>query len=148
MFFLINSIQLCESTLFVGSTGNVTLKIWLIFFYYAIIYLLCDLQPHDNPNDMKLGNRVADATEGCAAIQQVLKWLKSWMEKYIIRFNKGNWRVLQLEWNILYWYMRLGDDLLERSSAEEDLGVMWTPDWLWASSVPLWPRKPWYLGVH
>lgn len=72
MFFLINSIQLCESTLFVGSTGSVTLKIWLIFFI-VIIYLLCDLKPHDNPNDMKLGNRVADATEGCAAIQQVLK---------------------------------------------------------------------------
>lgn len=46
-----------------------------------------------------------------------------------MRSNKGKCSVLNPERNnYKYWY-RLGDDLLERSSAEEDLGVL-VDNWL------------------
>ena len=48
---------------------------------------------------------VADTPEGCAAIRGDLK---SWAEGNLVMFNKG----------------KLGTDLLERSSAERDLGVL------------------------
>jgi len=41
-----------------------------------------------------------------------------------MRFNKGEYGVLHLgRSNCMHQY-RLGDDLLERSSAEKDLGVL------------------------
>ena len=41
-----------------------------------------------------------------------------------MRFNKGKFRVLHLGRNNHIYQYRLGADLLERSSAEEDLGVL------------------------
>ena len=54
----------------------------------------------------KLGG-VADIPEGCAAIQQDLDKLESWAEWYLTGWNKCKCKVL-----------------LERSSAEKDLGVL------------------------
>ena len=61
--------------------------------------------------------------EGCAAIQQNLDRLESWAGRNLMRFNKSKCGVLHLGRNNCVQQYRLGDDLLERSSAEKDLGV-------------------------
>jgi len=71
-------------------------------------------------DDTKL-RRVADASEGCVAIQPDLDRLESWAEKNLMRFNKSKCRVLSLGRNYLMHQYRLGADMLERSSEEKDL---------------------------
>ena len=99
------------------------------------------MHPNKFADDTKLGG-VADMPEGCAAIQQDLDRLESWAERNLMRFNKSKCRTLQLGRNNHMHQYRLGDDLLERSSAEKDLGFWWTTGWPQASSVPSWPRRP------
>ncbi|GAB0203212.1 mitochondrial enolase superfamily member 1 [Grus japonensis] len=70
-------------------------------------------------DDTKLG-----APEGCAAIQQDLDRLKSWVERNQMKFNKGKCRVLHLGRNNPIHQYRLGVDLLGSSSVENDLGVL------------------------
>ena len=53
-----------------------------------------------------------------------------------MRFKRSKYRVLQLGRNNHVHQYRLGDDLLERSSAEKDLHV------LLDSSVSSWPKRP------
>ena len=61
---------------------------------------------------------------GYVDIQQDLDRLQSWAERNLMRFNKSKCRVMHLgRNNRMYQYM-LGDELLERSSAEKDLGVL------------------------
>jgi len=72
---------------------------------------------------MKLGG-MADTPEGCAAIQQDLDRPESWAENNQMRLNKSKCRVLCLAKNNCMHQYRLGDDLLDRSSAERDLGVL------------------------
>uniref|UniRef100_A0A8B9DAD6 Reverse transcriptase domain-containing protein n=1 Tax=Anser cygnoides TaxID=8845 RepID=A0A8B9DAD6_ANSCY len=74
-------------------------------------------------DDTKLGG-VADTPEGCAAIQRDLGGLESWAGRSQMKFNKSKRRVLHLGRNNRVYQYRLGDDLLERSSAEKDLGVL------------------------
>ena len=73
-------------------------------------------------DDTKLGE-VADTPEGCAATQQDRNRLESWAEN-IMRFNRGKGRVLHLGRNNHMHHYDLGTDLLEKSSAEKDLGVL------------------------
>jgi len=47
-----------------------------------------------------------------------------------MRFNKSRCRVLCLGRNNRMHQYRLGDDLLERSSAERNLSVLPVTDWL------------------
>lgn len=68
--------------------------------------------------------RLADTPEGCTAIQQDLDRLKSWLERYIMMFHKGKCRVLHLRRDNCTHQYKLGADLLERNTAEKDLGVM------------------------
>jgi len=74
-------------------------------------------------DDAKLGG-VADTLEGCAAIQQDLDRLESWVQRNLMKFNKGKCRVLHLGRNNPRHQYRLGADLLESSSVERDLGVL------------------------
>jgi len=62
--------------------------------------------------------------EGCAAIQQDLDRLESWVQRHLMKFNKGKCRVLHLGRNNPMHQYRLGADLLENSSVERDLGVL------------------------
>ena len=50
--------------------------------------------------------------------------LESWAERNLMKFNKGKCRVLNMGRNNLMHQHGLGTDLLKRSSAEKDLGVL------------------------
>ena len=65
-------------------------------------------------DDTKLGI-VADAPDGCAAIQQDLYRLVSWAERNLKISNKSKRRVLYLGRNNCMQQYKLGADLLESS---------------------------------
>ena len=73
---------------------------------------------------MQIQQGVMDTPEGCAAIQQDLDRLESWAERNLMRLNKSKCTALHLWRNNCTHQYRLGADLLERSSAEKDLGVL------------------------
>ena len=81
------------------------------------------VQPSQFADDTKLGG-VADTPEGCAATQQNPDRVENWAGRNLMRFNKSNCRVLYLGRNNCTYQYRSGADLLERSSAEKDLGVL------------------------
>ncbi|GAB0178679.1 mitochondrial enolase superfamily member 1 [Grus japonensis] len=67
-------------------------------------------------DDRKLGG-VADTPEGCAAIQRDLNRLETWVERNLMKINKGKCRVLHLGSNNPRHQYRLGVDLLGSSTS-------------------------------
>ena len=74
-------------------------------------------------DDTKLGG-LDDTSEGCVTIHQDLDRLESCAERNQMRFTKSKCGVLYLGRNNFMHRYRLGDNLLERSSAERDLDVL------------------------
>ncbi|KAF4788852.1 hypothetical protein TURU_156663 [Turdus rufiventris] len=68
--------------------------------------------------------RMADTSEGSAAIQWDFERLESWVERNLMWFNKGKCRVLHLGKNNLKFECGLEANPLESSSMEKDLGVL------------------------
>ncbi|KAJ7424503.1 rna-directed dna polymerase from mobile element jockey-like [Pitangus sulphuratus] len=66
----------------------------------------------------------ADTPEGFTVIQLDLDRLESWVERNLTRFNKGKYRVLHVGRNNPKYQYRLGADLLESSSVENNLAVL------------------------
>jgi len=67
---------------------------------------------------------IADTLQLLAAIQKNFNWLERWAKWNLLKFNKGKCSVLRLRRNNCMHQDRLEADLLKRSSAEQDLGVL------------------------
>jgi len=78
----------------------------------------------DSGIECALGKFAADTPERQDAIQRDPDKLERWACMNLMRFSKAKCKVLHLGWGNLWYQYRLGDEGIESSRAEKDLGVL------------------------